>query len=90
MTTSARTPSSGLRRAVDRCAASSRAGDLNSESAARGGAAPDGDQFATWRRFKAEEGQKDVERFLVDWTELRIVLELANANQLAVGLLFYE
>jgi hypothetical protein len=58
--------------------------------AARGGAAPDGEQFTTWRRFKAEDGQKDVERFVVDWTELRIVLELASANQLAVGLLFYE
>jgi hypothetical protein len=58
--------------------------------ASRSGAAPEGDQFTTWRRFKAEDGQKDVERFVVDWTELRIVLELAHANQLAVGLLFYE
>jgi hypothetical protein len=51
---------------------------------------PEGDAFETWRRAKAEEGQKDVERFLKNWTELRIVLELAAANQLLVGLLFYE
>jgi len=51
---------------------------------------PEGDAFETWRRVKAEEGQKDVERFVKDWTELRIVLELAAANQLLVGLLFYE
>jgi hypothetical protein len=51
---------------------------------------PEGDAFETWRRAKAEEGQKDVERFVKNWTELRIVLELAAANQLLVGLLFYE
>jgi hypothetical protein len=57
--------------------------------AARGGQ-PTGDAFDTWRRSKAETGERDIERFLVGWTELRIVLELASANQLAVGLLFYE
>jgi hypothetical protein len=51
---------------------------------------PEGDAFETWRKVKAEEGQKDVERFVKDWTELRIVLELAAANQLLVALLFYE
>jgi hypothetical protein len=51
---------------------------------------PEGDAFETWRKVKAEEGQKDVERFVKNWTELRIVLELAAANQLLVGLLFYE
>jgi hypothetical protein len=51
---------------------------------------PEGDAFNTWRRAKAEEGQPDVQRFFKDWTELRIVLELAAANQLLVGLLFYE
>jgi hypothetical protein len=58
--------------------------------AARGGLNPSGDAFDTWRRIKAESGERDVERFIVDWTELRIVLELAAANQLATGLLFYE
>ncbi len=57
--------------------------------AARGGA-PNGDAWDTWRRIKNEDGQKDLERFLVDWTELRLVLELAEANQLAIGILFYE
>jgi hypothetical protein len=57
--------------------------------AARGGQ-PTGDAWDTWRRIKAEEGQRDFERFLVDWTELRIVLELAAANKLAVGVMFYE
>jgi hypothetical protein len=53
-------------------------------------AEPQGDAFETWRRVKAEEGQADVQRFLLGWTELRIVLELAAANRLAVGLIFYE
>jgi hypothetical protein len=51
---------------------------------------PEGDAFDTWRRTKAEEGAADVERFLADWAELRFVLELAAANRLDVGLLFYE
>jgi hypothetical protein len=51
---------------------------------------PEGDAFEQWRRALAEEGAADVDRFLTDWTELRIVLELAAANRLAVGLLFYE
>jgi hypothetical protein len=54
------------------------------------GMQPAGDAFDTWRRIKAESGEKDVERFLVGWTELRVVLEMAAANQLEVGLLFYE
>ena len=51
---------------------------------------PEGDAFDTWRRAKAEEGQPDVQRFFKDWTELRIVLEIAAANQLLVALFFYE
>lgn len=51
---------------------------------------PEGDAFETFRRAKAEEGREDVERVLRDWTELRIVLEIAAANRLDVGLLFYE
>ena len=54
------------------------------------GTPPKGDAYETWRRIKVEQGERDIERFIVDWTELRIVLELAAANQLAVGLLFYE
>jgi hypothetical protein len=51
---------------------------------------PEGDAFETFRKAHAEEGAKDIERFVRNWTELRICLELANANQLKAAVLFYE
>jgi hypothetical protein len=51
---------------------------------------PEGDAYQLWRRAHAEEGAKDVDRALRCWTELRIVLEIAAANELFVALLFYE
>ncbi len=51
---------------------------------------PEGDAYQTWRRAHAEEGAADVDRALRCWTELRIVLEIAAANELFVALLFYE
>jgi hypothetical protein len=51
---------------------------------------PEGDAFETWRRAKAEEGHADIERVLADWAELRVVLELAEANRFEVALVFYE
>ncbi|HEY7954429.1 MAG TPA: hypothetical protein VII38_04015 [Polyangia bacterium] len=51
---------------------------------------PEGDPYDLWRRARAEEGQNDTDRFLRDWTELRIVLEVAAENRLQPALLFYE
>jgi hypothetical protein len=51
---------------------------------------PEGDAFATFRRAIAHEGEADFQRVLRDWAELRLVLELAASNQLAVALFFYE
>jgi hypothetical protein len=51
--------------------------------------APAGDVFEAWRVSKEEEGKEDLERFVNDWAELRACLEIAAANQLDVGLLFY-
>jgi hypothetical protein len=50
---------------------------------------PAGDAYESWRVAKEEEGQKDLERFVNDWAELRACLEIAAANQLDVALLFY-
>lgn len=51
---------------------------------------PEGDAYELWKRARAEEGQKDTDRFLHDWTDLRIVLEIAAGNRLKPALLFYE
>jgi hypothetical protein len=51
---------------------------------------PEGDAYVQWRRAKEEEGLRDTDRFFRDATELRALLEIAAANRLAVGLLFYE
>ncbi len=51
---------------------------------------PEGDALDNFKRAKAEEGKADIERFLRDWTELRICLEIGAANQFQVALLFYE
>lgn len=50
---------------------------------------PEGDAYQTWRRAKEDEGQKDLDRFVGDWAELRACLEVAAANHLDVALLFY-
>jgi hypothetical protein len=50
---------------------------------------PEGDAYANWRKVKEEQLQADLERFVGDWAELRACLELAAANRLDVGLLFY-
>lgn len=50
---------------------------------------PEGDFYLTWRKAKEEEGEKDLERFVNDWAELRACLEIAAANQLDLALLFY-
>jgi hypothetical protein len=51
---------------------------------------PEGDAFDTFKRALAEEGEKDIDRFLRDFTELRIVLELAAANSLHTAMFFYS
>jgi hypothetical protein len=81
----------GLCRALDGAALSERVQRFEHAwyRAARPGM-PEGDAFETWRRVKAEEGAPDVERVLGALTELRLVLELAQANRLQPALLFYE
>ena len=50
---------------------------------------PEGDAYKTWRQAKEEEGQKELDRFIADWAELRACLEVAAANRLDVALLIY-
>jgi hypothetical protein len=50
---------------------------------------PEGDAMEQWRRAKQETGQNDMNRFATAWAELRALLEIAQANQLTVGLVFY-
>jgi hypothetical protein len=50
---------------------------------------PEGDMYKTWRQAKEEEGQKELDRFIADWAELRACLEIAAANRLDVALLIY-
>lgn len=50
---------------------------------------PEGDAYKVWRQAKEEEGQKELDRFIADWAELRACLELAAANRLDVALLIY-
>ena len=59
--------------------------------AARGGLAPTGDAFEHLApRSRRRAARRTSIASWSAWTELRIVLEMASANQLAVGLLFYE
>lgn len=53
-------------------------------------AAPLDEDYETWRREFDERGSADVQRFLSDWSEWRLVLELAAMNGLQPALLFYE
>ena len=50
---------------------------------------PEGDAYKMWRTAKEEEGQKELDRFIADWAELRACLEIAAANRLDVALLLY-
>jgi hypothetical protein len=50
---------------------------------------PEGDMYKTWRQAKEEEGQRELDRFVADWAELRACLEIAAANRLDVALLIY-
>ncbi|MDB4968375.1 MAG: hypothetical protein JWN44_4064 [Myxococcales bacterium] len=50
---------------------------------------PEGDAYQQWRVAKEHEGEKDLERFVNDWAELRACLEVAAANRLDVALMFY-
>ncbi|HEY2743211.1 MAG TPA: hypothetical protein VGL86_01255, partial [Polyangia bacterium] len=49
----------------------------------------EGDQYKNWRQSKEEEGQKELDRFIADWAELRACLEIAVANRLDVALMIY-
>jgi hypothetical protein len=50
---------------------------------------PEGDAYKTWRQAKEDEGQKDLDRFVGDWANLRACLEIAAANRLDLALLIY-
>jgi hypothetical protein len=50
---------------------------------------PEGDALDSFRRAKAEEGQADTGRFVTAWAELRALLEIAAANRLDLGVVFY-
>ena len=50
---------------------------------------PLGDAYKTWRQAKEDEGQKELDRFVADWAELRACLEIAAANKLDVALMLY-
>jgi hypothetical protein len=50
---------------------------------------PEGDAYKTWRQAKEDEGQKELDRFVADWAELRACLEIAASNGLDVALMLY-
>jgi hypothetical protein len=50
---------------------------------------PEGDAYELWRKVKEETSERDIDRFLNDWAELRACLEIAAVNRLDVGMLFY-
>jgi hypothetical protein len=56
---------------------------------ARYGAVGSDEEYLKWRAGQEQKSHKDIERLLTAWAELRIVLELAAVNQLALGLLVY-
>jgi hypothetical protein len=51
--------------------------------------APEGEDFERFRRELVERSQLDMQRFLGTWAELRTLLEIADANRLDVGMVFY-
>ena len=50
---------------------------------------PADEAFEAWRQEMEEKGANDISRFLTDWTEWRIVMELAALNKLETALVFY-
>jgi hypothetical protein len=57
--------------------------------AVHGDKAGDEQAYIAFRKGWEEKSRADIERFLTAWAELRIVLELAAANQLHLGILVY-
>ena len=53
------------------------------------GEAPEGEVFQAFRTQRGEAGQADIDRVLRHLSELRIVLEVAEVNDLEVALAFY-
>lgn len=55
--------------------------------------APTGDDaekaYLAWRQAQEQKSQADIQRFLLAWAELRLVLETALVNQLNVGVVVY-
>ncbi|MCS6912492.1 MAG: hypothetical protein RMK29_19095 [Myxococcales bacterium] len=45
--------------------------------------------YLSWRRGIEERSAADLDRFLNAWAELRVVLEIAALNRLAVGMIIY-
>jgi hypothetical protein len=56
---------------------------------ARYGDIADEEAYRKWRAGLEQKSRPDIERLLTAWAELRIVLELASVNQMAVGVLVY-
>jgi hypothetical protein len=48
------------------------------------------EEYLGWRRGLEQRSGKDLDRFLRGWAELRLVLESAAINNLAVGLVVYD
>ncbi len=57
---------------------------------ARHGVPPKEEIYLGWRAAFEERSTPDIERFLTDWAELRIVLEIATLNKLTLGLVVYH
>jgi hypothetical protein len=47
------------------------------------------EEYVAWRRTIEQRSATDLNRFLTAWAELRLVLEMAALNSLAVGMIVY-
>lgn len=56
---------------------------------AKGGSVDDEKAYLEWRAGWEQRSAKDIERLLLSWAELRVVLELAVVNQMNIGLVVY-
>ena len=56
---------------------------------ARYGAISDEKAYLQWRAGQEQKSRTDIERLLLAWAELRIVLEMAAVNQMALGVIVY-
>jgi hypothetical protein len=56
---------------------------------ARGGDVTDEKAYLEWRAGWEQRSAQDIERLLLAWAELRVVLELAAVNQMNIGLIVY-